>query len=104
MSSKPNLETLRDHVDLSGEDEPYTLPNTNVGVAKDHDKNWIKKSDLSWSAIFSVIVFSVISATFCPFMSLSLPSVDGSDPSKFQPTVKSSILWFTLDLQFQSQT
>ena len=37
MSCKSNLETLKDHLDQSCEYEPHI----NVGVAKDHDKNYI---------------------------------------------------------------
>ena len=42
MSLKSNLETLKDHLDLRCEYEPNTLPNTNVGAAEGHGKNYIK--------------------------------------------------------------
>ena len=46
MSSKSDLKTLKDHLDLSCEYEPYTLSNTNVGTAKDHGKNYTKVRSL----------------------------------------------------------
>ena len=42
MSSKSNLETLKDHLDLSFEYEPYTVPNTNVVAANYDGKNYIR--------------------------------------------------------------
>ena len=53
MSSKSNPEALKDQ---SCGYEPQTLPNTNVGAAKDHGKTR-RKSDLPSPAILCVIVY-----------------------------------------------
>ena len=39
MRFKSNLETHTEHLDLRCEYEPYVLPNTKIGTAKDYGKN-----------------------------------------------------------------
>ena len=40
MRFKSNLETHTEHLDLRYEYEPYILPNTKIGGAKDYGKNY----------------------------------------------------------------
>ena len=57
MRFKSNLETYTEHLDLRCGYEPYILPNTKTGAAKDYGKTTLI-SDLLLSAIFCVIVYS----------------------------------------------
>ena len=67
MSSKSDL---KDHQDLSCEYEPYTLPNINIGAAKDHGKNYIQTSStfcvkLSIASNFGKGAELTLSLRFC---------------------------------------
>ena len=52
------VDALRSYLKLICEYERHSLPNKNVGGAKDHSIKSTSRSDRPWSAIFSVIVYS----------------------------------------------
>ena len=76
MSSKSSLVTLKDHLDLRSEYEPYSLPNRNAFTAKDNGKD--HKSQISPSStIFCVIVYSLPPISL--YVSSSCPASSQSD-------------------------